>query len=430
MSISPHVSLAGWTASLVALTVLTLITADGVGFTVWAQPPSPAAERVTVLVTETAGIRRFFYPVHARVPFAAGQLSPTENARLRRADDDDDAAVASQISAESLWPDGSVQWLSVHFNTSIGPGESQTYQVEYGSGVEASGERPRGLTLVEAGDGGLQVGSLRLSRSGEPLVASVTYRDEAIGEGRNGFRAAGRGGEIYRLMESPDLEILKDGPLYVELRYSGQLVSDAGARVPVVMTLGMPNSKSWIKMQATVDDPAARVRELSLDLPFALGPHPWVWDFGTERWTYGSLGARDAVVLTNVVTVPDPSSSSSAWEVRLRRDDRDQLYEAGQSVVGGWGHLQSGGEVVAFGMEGFGTQPGTYRVTLGGSGQTTFAFTPSRPTREHQLTVYNHYVSNPVQIGAATSPSSMLNPLRVVCDRERYVAAGLEPPTP
>jgi hypothetical protein len=411
-----------------------LIAAHGVGFPVWAQPSSPAVERVSVLVTETAGIRRFFYPVHARVPFSAGQLSPTESARLRRDHDDhdDDAEVPSQISAESHWPDGSVQWLSVHFNTSIGPGESQTYQVEYGSGIEVSGARPRGLTLVEAGDGGLQVGSLRLSRRGEPLVASVAYRDEAIGEGRNGFRATGRGGEIYRLTASPDLEILKDGPLYVELRYSGQLVSEAGATVPVVVTVGMPNSKSWIKMQATVDDPAARVRELSLDLPFALGPHPWVWDFGTERWTYGSLrGERETVELTNVVTVPAPSSSSSsAWEVRLQTDGRDQLYESGQSVVGGWGHLQSGGEVVAFGMEGFGTQPGTYRVTLGGSGQTTFAFTPSRPTREHRLIVYNHYVSNPVQIGAATSPSSMLNPLRVVCDRERYVAAGLEPPTP
>ena len=328
--------LTDWTANLVALMVLTLITVDGVGFTARAQPASPAAERVAVLVTETAGIRRFGYPVHARVPFAAGHLSPTESARLRRDHDDDDTEVPSQISAESHWPDGSVQWLSVHFNTSIGPGESQTYQVEYGAGIEASGERPRGLTLVEAGAGGLQVGSLRLSRSGEPLVASVTYRDEAIGEGRNGFRATGHGGEIYRLMESPDLEILKDGPLYVELRYSGQLVSDEGATVPVVMTLGMPNSKSWIKMQATVDDPSARVRELSLDLPYALGAHPWVWDFGTERWTYGAMrGDADAVVLTNVVTVPDPaspssssSSSSSAWEVRLQRDGRDQLYEA------------------------------------------------------------------------------------------------------
>ena len=96
-------------------------------------------------------------------------------------------------------------------------------------------------------------------------------------------------------------------------------------------------------------------------------------------------------------------------------------------MVGGWGHLQSEGEVVAFGIEDFGMQPGTYRVALGGSGQTTFAFTPSRPTREHQLTVYNHYVSNPVQIGAATSPSSMLNPLRAVCAPEWYTAAGLEP---
>jgi hypothetical protein len=85
---------------------------------------------------------------------------------------------------------------------------------------------------------------------------------------------------------------------------------------------------------------------------------------------------------------------------------------------------------VAFAVEGFGTQPGTYRVALGGAGQTTFGFSPARPTREHRLTVYNHYVSTPVQIGAATSPSSMLNPLRAVCDTERYIAAGLEPPTP
>ena len=118
--------------------VLTLITVDGVGFTAWAQPTSPAVERVAVLVTETAGIRRFGYPVHARVPFATGQFSPTESARLRRDHDDDDTEVPSQISAESHWPDGSVQWLSVHFNTSIGPGESQPYQVEYGAGIEAS----------------------------------------------------------------------------------------------------------------------------------------------------------------------------------------------------------------------------------------------------------------------------------------------------
>ena len=405
----------------------------GIGSRAYAQTATATAERAAVHVTETAGIRRFNYPVHVRVPFAAGQLSRSENARLLREDRaDDDAEMPAQISAESRWPDGSVRWLSVHFNTSIGPGASQTYLVEYGPGVVPSADRPRGLTLIEddAADD-LQVGSLRFSRTGTPLIASVTYRDEAIGSGRNGFRAAGRGGEIYRLVESAELEILKRGPLYVELRYSGQLTSDSGVRVPFVMTVGMPNSKSWVKMAAIVDDPAARVRELSLDLPFALGPHPWVWDFGTERWTYGALrGENDAVVLTTVVTGENSSRSSSSWEVRLERDGRQQIYEAGEGAVGGWGHLQGAGEVVAFAVEDFGAQPGTYRVALGGAGQTTFGFSPARPTREHRLTVYNHYVSTPVQIGAATSPSSMLNPLRAVCDTERYIAAGLEPPMP
>ena len=275
----------------------------------------------------------------------------------------------------------------------------------------------------------MQVGNLRFTRYGAPLIESVTYRDEAIGDGRNGFRASGRGGETYRLTESLDLEILKRGPLYVELRYTGELTSEDGDHVPIVVTIGMPNSKSWVKMTAIVDDSAARVRELSLDLPFALGPYPWVWDFGTERWTYGSLrGENDAVVLTNIVTAEGPSSSP--WDVTLRREGRDQLYESGEGVVNGWGHLQGAGEVVAFGVEGFGSSPGTFRVALDGSGQTTFSVAPSTPTRMHQLTVYNHYVSTPVQIGAATSPSSMLNPLRAVCDTERYIAAGLEPPTP
>ena len=137
----------------------------------------------------------------------------------------------------------------------------------------------------------------------------------------------------------------------------------------------------------------------------------------------------DAVVLKHVVSDSHLPALFPAWEIWLRRGNQEELYEVGQNFVDGWGHLQSKEEVVAFGVEDFGRQPGTYSVTLGESGQTSFAFAPSQPNREHKLVVYNHYISNPVQIGAATSPFSMLNPLNVVCDRERYVVAGLEAPT-
>ena len=338
------------------------------------QPDAGTPERAALYVMETAGIRRFNYPVQARVPFEAGALRNAYDVRLLR----DDMEVPAQMTAESRWRDGSVQWLSVNFNTSIGPGSTETFQVEYGVGVRGGAELRRGLTLIEDTET-IRVGSLRFSKTGAPLISSVTYREEAIGAGRNGFSAVGLNGETYDLVDPAALEILKRGPLYVELQYSGQLVSDTGDPLPFVLTVGMPNSKSWVKMSATVnDDSETRLRGLSLDLPFALGAHPWVWDFGTDRWTYGALRAEnDAVVLTNVVTADDGSS----WEVMLRRDGRGQLYEAADSAVSGWGHIQGGGEVVAFAVEGFGSQPGTYRTALDGAGQATFGFTPSMPTR-------------------------------------------------
>jgi hypothetical protein len=46
----------------------------------------------------------------------------------------------------------------------------------------------------------------------------------------------------------------------------------------------------------------------------------------------------------------------------------------------------------------------------------------------HHLAVYEHYVPVPVQTTAATSPSSILNPLTAVCDKKQYAAAGVPAP--
>jgi hypothetical protein len=60
--------------------------------------------------------------------------------------------------------------------------------------------------------------------------------------------------------------------------------------------------------------------------------------------------------------------------------------------------------------------------------RTSFHFAPALPRAQHLLTVYEHYVAPPVQIGAATSPSSILSPLSAVCDRKQYTAAGVPAP--
>ena len=91
----------------------------------------------------------------------------------------------------------------------------------------------------------------------------------------------------------------------------------------------------------------------------------------------------------------------------VRRDlsiDRLLAYE--------WGRVDARG-AVAFAVADFAREEGTYRIALSGSGQTSFSVEPVRRLAEHRLTVYQHFVSTPVPIGAATSPTAMLRPLRV-----------------
>lgn len=387
-----------------------------------AQPGS----QVPIHVTEPAGIRRSAFPVLAQVPLPRGALHDTARAKLVL----NGADVPSQMTAVSRWTDGSIEWLDVDFNASPAPGETLEYALEYGPAVQPPAIA-RGLTVTEDSTG-VQVGNIRFSRNGAPLLASVKYRDEAIASGANGLFVTDRSGGVHDLSASEGLtlDIAKRGPLMVQLKYSGTLPLDGAARATYVLTVEMPSSKSWVKLSAVVTDPARRVRDLSIQTPLALGPAPWVWDFGTTRWTYGALrGSNDSVVMSHTLQSP----TAAEWSVSTSSNGREQVYETSRpdnATFAGWGHLQGGREVVAFALERpGGVLPGTYRLTLSGSGATEFRFTPAAPQERHVLAVYQHYVSVPVQIGAATSPAAILAPLVATIDRDQYVKSGVRMPS-
>ena len=330
---------------------------------------------ISLRVTEQAGIRRTAFPVSARIPFPGRSPLDPSHVRLTMGGKE----VPAQYSAES-------QWLDVDFNASIGPLESQTYQVEYGPGV-APAAPPRGLSVAEEADA-IQVGNVRFSKSGSPLILSVKYRAEDIGQGVNGLVVTDNAGQTHAAISSKT-EILKRGPLLVEIRYSGTLMIDSGYSPQFVMTVSMPNSKTMINVSASVEDPLKRLREIAFGTPLALGPMPWVWDFGTKNWTYGSFrNATDSVTLTQ---------DAGGWKVMTK----EQLYETSKGVTDAvrWGHIQDGKEVVAFG--------GATNFTLDGRGQVMFRSAPP------ELKIFEHFVNTPVQIGAATSPSALLSPLTV-----------------
>src|SRR5205085_11884855 len=95
----------------------------------WAAPsrqPAAAPQPVSapLLVKETAGLRRFAYPIVAQVPFAPGTARAEGVFLLKAAGG---RTVAAQFDPRERWPDGSLKWLDVSFNASPGPLEQQQY---------------------------------------------------------------------------------------------------------------------------------------------------------------------------------------------------------------------------------------------------------------------------------------------------------------
>jgi len=405
-------------------TLLALGAVAGAALFGSADASAQAPGNVEIYVTESGGIRRFNFPVSATVPFPKGALTDASQARLVL----NDAEVPAQFTVGPRWPDGSIQLLMVDFNASPGPAEQQIYHLEYGTGVKAA-PVTRGLMVTESADA-VQVGTVRFGKNGAPLIVSANYGGERIAPGMNGIEIADASGAVHDLSAavSMKMEIVKRGPLLAEVRYSGQLPVAGGRDARFVITADMPSSKAWVRISIVVDDPDKRVRTLALRTPLLFAALPLVWDFGTGGWTYGALrAATDAVDLTETVD----ARRAAQWTVRLGPAEKEQLYAtsgAGSPPASGWGHVQDAKAAVAFVVEQFGRRPGTSSILFDGSGHLTFRLTPAQPATAHTLTVYEHFVSTPVQIGAATSPDAILSPLLAACDRDRYVSSGVAIP--
>jgi hypothetical protein len=370
-----------------------------------AQTPKPIA----IQVSETTGIRRNEYPTNARVPIPRAAMPNADHVRLRA----NGADVPAQFAVAAKWEDGSVRTLDVDFNVSILPGESRTFQLEYGPGI-TPGPIARGLQVTEAPDV-IQVGNVKFGRSGSPLITSATYRSEFIGSGANGVAIIDSAGARHDLSSAKGLkvELLKRGPLVALVQYTGRLPIDTTYDVPFAITCEMPSSKSWVRTTASVTDSAKRVKGLTFSTPLTFGEKPWIWDFGSPNGTYGALrSAADMALLTQQVV----AKGANSWNVQTTAQGALAPYESSTArgtTVAGWGHIYDAAKAVAFGIDKFATEQGAYTISVSGEGLAVFAITPAQPQVDHQITVYEHFVSTPIPIGAVTSPTAMLNPLVV-----------------
>ena len=357
-------------------------------------PALAPAQIAKFRVRETAGLRRFSFPVRASMKADTGLLQLRENGKT----------VPAQFSPLG---DGT---MDVDFNVSIGPWETREYRVERGAGGPAI---DRGLTVEQANAAyavrhsvefdvpdnllGLlnQVkgGKLAYLRPGSQGLL-LNYRDDIE------FRAGGTG----HWSVPTQARVTKRGPLVGGIRFESMEGLRGDRSVKSVVDMDFPRSKSWIEVRWTVEDPERWVSAMMADLNLLIEGAPTLVDFGANNTVYAALKPGQRIQLSAV----PPDAASPSWFVHLAGEP----YASGlKSRAEGWAHIMDKQRATAIAVAGFGAESRD-RIEVSADGRLLIRRDFARGG-ERSLHFWLHFVTMPVQLGAATSPQAMQSPLQV-----------------
>jgi hypothetical protein len=349
-------------------------------------PTLAPAQVAKFRLRETAGLRRFSYPVRASFNSDAAPLRLVENGK--------------PIPAQFTALDGRTE---VDFNVSLGPGESREYRVEKGetsAGPGVAVSQADGEFVVRHGlefhvpDNLLgllhQVNGAKLSylRPGSQGL-SLNYKDDIE------FRAGG----IGHWGERTKARITKRGPLVGGLRFESAEGLRSDRSVNSVVDMDFPRSKSWVEVRWKVDDPERWITGMIADLNLLIEGPPTLVDFGANDTVYAALKPAQRLAL---------SSGAPGWFVRL---DDEPYAGSASSRAEGWAHVMDKQRATAIAVAGFGEE-GRDHIEAAADGRVRIR-RDFPGGGERNLHFWLHFVTMPVQVGAATSPQAMQNPLRV-----------------
>ncbi|HZW29496.1 MAG TPA: hypothetical protein VFF52_02250, partial [Isosphaeraceae bacterium] len=221
-------------------------------------PPAVAGDQDrpvgSLRLQETAGLRRFGYPVHVRLP-DQGPLRgvPESRFRLERHGRD----VSAQFHRVRQADGGSV--LEVDFNASPGPFELEVYTLHDDPRLPSGRETRRGIH-VQQGLPIIQVANgphiaYRLDDHLQGFVRSVrTPALEFLAPSSRGLFLAKTEEAPQFLSERPEhgqpgpgVEVTRPGPLAVGLRWQARIALSGRPPLRSTVELSFPSSKSWIE---------------------------------------------------------------------------------------------------------------------------------------------------------------------------------------
>jgi hypothetical protein len=383
-----------------------------------AAPPVP--NNVTLTVAETAGLRRFGYPVSALVPLPRGAVRETFQLSLVSGVQ---PVRGVQYDAADRWPDGSLRWVRVSFNLSPAPFEQQQLRLRFGPGVD---RRERVETVVQETESAFNIrGVYRLPREGPAFIDSIRYgRREFLRAPAAWSLRTGDGKPIEENEGARRSRVVTPGSVNAIVELSGTYAGKRGP-IPYRLIVSQPNSKSWFDAVLALDDRSGEVAEVRLTVPYRVEQMPALYDFGVGSWVYGALREGQAAVLEQPAAGP--------WRILTGPRYRMTAYAAESPVqprAEGWAHLIDGaqsGAAVAFGTPDFPGRSGaeSCALTVQADGETSIRWHFGPKGGRRRVRALFHHVADPVHVTAATSPPSMLHPLRITLPAAWYRRCGI-----
>jgi hypothetical protein len=350
---------------------------------------SASAQGAGFRVRETAGLRRFSFPVRASW---MGQAVPLRAQLL-----ENDKPVPAQFTSLGA---GAVD---VDFNVSIGPWETREYRLQPGDGGSPAGGSvmDKGVT-VEQADG---VYAVRHGVEFEVPAATLGLLNQVKG-GKLSYLRPGSQGLLLNSKDdaghqgvAPESRVTKRGPLVGAFRFESIDRLPGDRSVKSVVQMDFPRSKSWIEVRWTVEDPARWVSGMTADLNLLLEGAPTLVDFGANNTVYAALKPGQRIQL---------SAEPISWLVDLG----GQAYASGKnSRAEGWAHVMDQQRATAIAVAEFGADTRD-RIEVSADGRLRIQRDFLRGG-ERRLHFWLHFVTMPVQVGAATSPQAMQSPLKV-----------------
>jgi hypothetical protein len=389
---------------------------------------STQAHELRFKLVEMGGLRRFGYPVHTILP----GVRAGNHFRLTRGD----RVIPAQFRAVD-GPDGGPA-IALDFNASPGPLETEDYIITYGAEVEPAPEPKPGMRVEKQGDlfrvwNGSSL-EFQVPADLNGFLKSVrNARLPFLAEHSDGLRILCKDAAQSRIGAKPQAErntratVVREGPLAVSLRFESVEALPGDRSVKSTATLTFPSSKSWVETTWTVDDPEGWVAGLGLDLNFTIEGEPTLVDLGATDTVYGQLKGSERLEL-RAGEAPGRPTDGGRWSVLKGQPERLQPFAVPPSGVTaaaeGWAHVMDRSRCTALALAAFGRQSRD-RIEVNAGGRVSlarqFAGQGTAPAAgPKSMHFWFHFVTNPVQVGAATSPQAMLAPLRVVWEQDRH----------